>query len=149
MTGVGEESDLTSVPYKVQSSYADPATARCGLLSIGERQRTRSPVAKESSEGRAQGDRRGYCLRSVQVAGRQTARRSLTGSRLGGSNIADQSYRADTVRGREPTNGAAPWVHQEDTADTECRYQVGGETLQGVATWRNVIHAPVPGLTIS
>src|SRR6266511_4731944 len=61
----------------------------------------------------------GHCLRAVQVADRQTARRSPTRRRLGGSNIADQSYRADTIRGRGPAHGTAAWVHQEDIADTE------------------------------
>src|SRR5438046_8470128 len=50
-----------------------------------------------------------------------------------------------TLRGRGTADSAASWVHQEDPADTECRYQVGGETLQGVATWRSVTPSLVPG----
>ena len=37
---------MTSVPYTVHSSNADSATARCRLLSIGERRRAGSRVAK-------------------------------------------------------------------------------------------------------
>jgi hypothetical protein len=39
-------------------------------------------------------------------------------SRLGGSGVAGRSYRADTLRGRGPADGAASWVYQENTADT-------------------------------
>ncbi len=42
---------LTSVPYKVHSSNVDSATTRCGVLSIGKRQRTGSRLAEKSSEG--------------------------------------------------------------------------------------------------
>src|SRR6266568_4975193 len=82
-------------------------------------------------------------LLTFSSSGRSANRTSITWtrSRLGGSDVAGQSYRADTLRGRGPADGAASRVHQEDTADTESRYQVGGETLQGVATWRNVTRA--------
>ena len=46
-------------------------------------------------------------------------RRSPTRRRLGDSHVAGQSNRADALRGRGPADGAATWVHQEDTADTE------------------------------
>ena len=70
--------------------------------------------SRSASRPRAQ-----HCLRSVQVADRQTARRSPARSRLGGSDVVGQSYRADPLRGRGQADGAAPWVHQEDTADNE------------------------------
>src|SRR2546428_592098 len=47
---VNREGVLTSVPYAVHIFNVDSATARCRLLSIGERQRASSRVAKESSE---------------------------------------------------------------------------------------------------
>jgi hypothetical protein len=47
-----------------------------------ERQRGSSRMARQPSEGSAQGDRRGRCcLRSIQVADRQTARRFVCGNR--------------------------------------------------------------------
>src|ERR1700682_4788533 len=106
-------------------------------------------MAKESREGAAKGYWRRHCLRSIQMADRQAACRSLAGRGLGSSVIAGQSDRTNALRGCSRTDGVASRVHQENSAHARFGHCVGAETLQGVATWQNVTYIPVPDSTTS